>query len=104
MMEQSTTSTSTLNIETIKKVSEIFKVLSDPTRIAILSLLDGKELNVGTIADQLQMEQSAVSHQLRLLKVARLIKARREGKNMYYSQMDEHVYKVLQQVIEHAQE
>lgn len=103
-MEQSTTSTSTLNIETIKKVSEIFKVLSDPTRIAILSLLDGKELNVGTIADQLQMEQSAVSHQLRLLKVARLIKARREGKNMYYSQMDEHVYKVLQQVIEHAQE
>lgn len=103
-MEQNTTSTSTLNIETIKKVSEIFKVLSDPTRIAILSLLDGKELNVGTIADQLQMEQSAVSHQLRLLKVARLIKARREGKNMYYSQMDEHVYKVLQQVIEHAQE
>lgn len=101
-MEQS--KTSTLNSETIKKVSEIFKVLSDPTRIAILSLLDGKELNVGTIAEQLQMEQSAVSHQLRLLKVARLIKARREGKNMYYSQMDEHVYKVLQQVIEHAQE
>ncbi len=83
-MEQS--KTSTLNSETIKKVSEIFKVLSDPTRITILSLLDGKELNVGTIAEQLQMEQSAVSHQLRLLKVARLIKARREGKSMYYSQ------------------
>lgn len=89
---------------TIQKVSKMFKVLSDPTRITILYLLDGGELNVGTIANLLNMEQSAVSHQLKTLKAARLVKSRREGKNVIYSQIDEHIYKVLEQVIEHAQE
>lgn len=89
---------------TIQKVSKMFKVLSDPTRITILYLLDGGELNVGTIANRLNMEQSAVSHQLKTLKAARLVKSRREGKNVIYSQIDEHIYKVLEQVIEHAQE
>lgn len=93
-----------LDDSTIRKVSKMLKVLSDPTRIAILYLLDGGELNVGTIANQLNMEQSAVSHQLKSLKAARLVKSRREGKNVIYSQIDEHIYKVLEQVIQHAQE
>lgn len=93
-----------LSDTTIQKASKMFKVLSDPTRIAILYLLNGGELNVGTIAAQLNMEQSAVSHQLKTLKAARLVKSRREGKNVIYSQIDEHIYKVLEQVIQHAQE
>lgn len=93
-----------LSDSTIQKVSKMFKVLSDPTRISILYLLNGGELNVGTIANQLNMEQSAVSHQLKTLKAARLIKSRREGKNVIYSQIDEHIYNVLEQVIQHAKE
>lgn len=89
---------------TVKKVSKMLKLLSEPTRINILYLLEGKELNVGTIAESLNMEQSAVSHQLKLLKEARLIKSRRNGKWNLYSQTDEHVYKILNQVIEHAEE
>lgn len=93
-----------LSDSTIQKVSKMFKVLSDPTRISILYLLNGGELNVGTIANQLNMEQSAVSHQLKTLKAARLVKSRREGKNVIYSQIDEHIYNVLEQVIQHAKE
>ena len=93
-----------LSEATIQKVSKMLKVLSDPTRITILYLLDGGELNVGAIAEQLNMEQSAVSHQLKTLKSARLVKSRREGKNIIYSQIDEHIYKILEQVIQHAQE
>lgn len=93
-----------LHEATVKKVSTMFKLLSDPTRMNILYLLEGKELNVGTIADYLQMEQSAVSHQLKVLKEARLVKSKRDGKHNLYSQADEHVYKILEQVIQHAQE
>ncbi|MBM6615676.1 helix-turn-helix transcriptional regulator [Desemzia sp. RIT804] len=93
-----------LSDSTIQKVSKMFKLLSDPTRIFILYLLNGGELNVGMIVNQLNMEQSAVSHQLKTLKAARLVKSRREGKNIIYSQIDEHIYNVLEQVIQHAKE
>lgn len=99
-----TTENPRLAEKTVKKVSKMLKLLSDPTRMNILYLLEGKELNVGTIAQCLDMEQSAVSHQLKLLKEARLIKSRRNGKQKLYSQTDEHVYKILNQVIEHAEE
>lgn len=93
-----------LSDKTVKKVSKMLKLLSDPTRMNILYLLEEKELNVGTIADYLQMEQSAVSHQLKVLKEARLVKSQRSGKNVLYSQTDEHVYQFLEQVIQHAEE
>lgn len=93
-----------LSDKTVKKVSKMLKLLSDPTRMNILYLLEEKELNVGTIADYLQMEQSAVSHQLKVLKEARLVKSQRSGKNVLYSQADEHVYQFLEQVIQHAEE
>lgn len=88
----------------IKEASRIFKVLADPTRLEILQLLEGKELNVTAISQGLEMEQSAVSHQLKTLKDARLVKARRDGKSMIYSQLDGHVYEILAQMFTHVEE
>ena len=93
-----------LDEKMLKKVSRILKVLSEPTRISILYLLEGKELSVTEISQTLDLEQSAVSHQLKTLKDARLVKAERQGKKMIYSQLDRHVYEILNQVIEHAKE
>lgn len=88
----------------ITEASRLFKVLSDPTRLAILHLLEGRELNVTAISEKLEMEQSAVSHQLKTLKDARLVKARRDGKSMIYSQLDGHVYEILAQMFTHVEE
>ena len=93
-----------LNKTVLKNASKIFKVLSDPTRLSILYLLDKQELNVGTIAQLLEMEQSAVSHQLKVLRSARLVKSERAGKSVIYSQTDDHVYRIIEQVISHAKE
>ncbi|SEK86899.1 transcriptional regulator, ArsR family [Carnobacterium iners] len=93
-----------LDEKTIQQVSKLFKIISDPTRISILYLLENQELNVGTIAKVMNMEQSAVSHQLKVLKMARLVKAKRKGKAMLYSQMDNHVYSILEQGIIHINE
>ncbi|ALV22731.1 MULTISPECIES: ArsR/SmtB family transcription factor [Carnobacterium] len=93
-----------LDDKTIQKVSKLFKVISDPTRIAILYLLENQELNVGTIAKLMEMEQSAVSHQLKILKTARLVKSRSAGKSRLYSQMDDHVYSILNQGLVHTEE
>ncbi|WP_034551199.1 ArsR/SmtB family transcription factor [Carnobacterium funditum] len=93
-----------LDEDTIRRVSKLFKIISDPTRIAILYLLENQELNVSTIAKVMNMEQSAVSHQLKVLKTARLVKSQRKGKSMLYSQMDKHVYSILGQGIIHIKE
>lgn len=89
--------------ETIEQVSQTFKVLSDPTRIRILYLLSQEECSVSHIADVLGMSQSAVSHQLSILRNLRLVKYRREGKTLYYSCDDDHVLSLLKQAIEHAE-
>ena len=68
--------------ETVEAIAELFKGFCDPTRVRILSLLLGEELCVTEIAEKVAMSQSAVSHQLRMLKQIRLIKFRREGKNV----------------------
>ncbi|WP_163580595.1 ArsR/SmtB family transcription factor [Gracilibacillus saliphilus] len=91
-----------LDEETLFLVSQTFKALADPTRIRILHLLFNQELSVSNIAQQLDLNQSNVSHQLRFLKNLRLVKYRRDGKTIYYSQDDEHVMKILQQSIDHA--
>ena len=78
-----------------EKMAELFKVFSDATRLKVLkSLLDG-EKSVGTIADELSMTQSAVSHQLSTLRMNRLVRVRKEGKMSFYSLDDEHVYEIL---------
>lgn len=93
-----------LDKESIHSVSKIFKIISDPTRISILFLLQQQELSVGAITTSLEMEQSAISHQLKTLKEARLVKARREGKAIYYSLDDNHVFSILEQVLTHVRE
>ena len=90
-----------LKSETIENVSQIFKVLADPTRIKILYLLSQEECNVNHIAEVLEMSQSAVSHQLSMLRNLRLVKYRKEGKNVYYSVDDEHIFRILEQGLEH---
>lgn len=96
--------TSTIDLETIRRVTELFKILSDKTRFSILALLKDKEMNVTEIAEALNMEQSAVSHQLTILKRARLVKSRREKRSKYYRPDDAHVYEIIQQVIDHVNE
>ena len=88
--------------ETVEAIAELFKAFGDPTRVEILSLLLDSERCVGDIAEAIGMSQSAVSHQLRLLKRIHLIKFRREGKNVLYSLADEHVRTILQMGLEHV--
>ena len=80
------------------------KFLGDPTRIRILYALSAGELCVCDIASVLNMTQSAISHQLRVLKQIKLVKFRREGKTVYYSLADAHVETILSQGLEHVQE
>lgn len=91
-----------LDEETLLIVSQTFKALSDPTRIKILYLLSQKPYSVNEIAENLDLLQSTVSHQLRFLKNLRLVKYRREGTTMIYSCDDEHVMNLLKQTIVHA--
>lgn len=93
-----------INENILYDVAELFKNFSDSTRIRILHCLIEKERNVTEISELLNINQSAISHQLRILKNAKLIKNRREGKSIYYSLDDDHVYNIIEQGIEHIQE
>lgn len=86
----------------IRKVSQIYKVLSDPNRLKILLLLKESEKNVSTLVEELEMEQSAVSHQLKLLRENHIVKSRRDGKIIYYSLDDHHILDILEQTFEHV--
>lgn len=86
----------------VEDISQIFKALSDPTRIRILYMLSQEECSVNHIAEVLSMSQSAVSHQLSLLRTLRLVKYRRSGTTMMYSCDDAHVISLLCQAIDHA--
>lgn len=90
--------------ETMDQIADLFKGFADPTRVHILSLLAQRELCVTDIADMVAISQSAISHQLRLLKQMHLIKFRREGKNVLYSLADDHVKTILQMGLEHVLE
>ncbi len=85
-------------------LADIFKMLGDVTRVRILKALFLEELCVCDIAAVLEMTQSAVSHQLRLLRGARLVKYRKEGKAVYYSLDDDHVKTLFDQGLEHVQQ
>ena len=90
--------------ETMESIAELFKGFCDPTRVHILSLLQERELCVTDIAEKVELSQSAISHQLRLLKQMHLIKFRREGKNILYSLADDHVETILRMGLEHVLE
>lgn len=87
---------------TSQRLAEIFKVLGDPTRIKLLGLLTVEEMRVGDIAEALSMGASAISHQLRVLRDARLVKFRREGKEAWYSLDNDHVVKLMRQGLDHV--
>lgn len=88
--------------DTLYRLAELFKVFGDPTRIRILHVLSQKELCVQDIADTLSMTQSAISHQLRILKQAELVRFRRDGKTIYYALADDHVATIMKQGLEHV--
>lgn len=90
--------------KTISELADTFKVFGDNTRIRILWALFSRELSVSDIAEELGMSQSAISHQLKTLKDARLIKSRRDGKNTFYSLDDDHVKRIIEQVLIHIGE
>lgn len=86
----------------VQPMANIFKVLSDPTRIRILALLANKEMCVSLIAEQLDMTHSAISHQLRLLRDTNLVKFTKDGKEVFYSLDDEHVLTLFDQALDHV--
>ena len=87
--------------ELLYDLADLFKIFSDTTRIKILYALMGRELSVSDIAEATETSQSAVSHQLRILKQSRLVKFRRDGRNINYSLADDHVYTMLNQGMSH---
>jgi ArsR family transcriptional regulator, lead/cadmium/zinc/bismuth-responsive transcriptional repressor len=90
-----------LTEEVTTQLAETFKSMADPTRVRMLHALSHKELCVGDIAAVLGMTESAVSHQLRLLRSLRIVRARREGKLMFYALDDEHVTRLFQLTLDH---
>jgi DNA-binding transcriptional ArsR family regulator len=87
-----------------QQMAEFFAVLSDPTRLRMIAALASRELCVCDLAAALKMNESAVSHQLRVLRSARLVKHRREGRNVYYDLADHHVMNLYREVAEHLDE
>lgn len=88
----------------VEDVADLFKVLGDKTRAKILSVLEKGEQNVSTISELVGLQISAISHQLRILRQAKLIKPRKEGKEVYYSFDDEHVLMIYKCALEHVKE
>ena len=93
-----------LQMPEAQRMAEFFAVLADPNRLRLLSLLANQELCVCDLAAGLKMGESAVSHQLRILRAMRLVKYRKEGRNVYYSLADSHVMNLYREVAEHLQE
>ena len=99
-----TRETALLNPATVTALAETFRVLGDETRVRILDALAREEVAVCDLADALGLTQSAVSHQLRLLRGLRLVRSRRDGRHIYYTVDDDHVVKLFTQGLEHVQE
>lgn len=90
--------------EELYDLAELFKVFGDSTRMKILFVLFEAEVCVCDLAEALHMTQSAISHQLKILKQNKLVKSRREGKSVFYSLSDAHVRTIIDQGLEHIEE
>lgn len=114
-MENKRTDCEAININIINKVrpnmpemnllyelSDFFKVMGDGTRIQLLWALEESEMCVGDLAVLLNMTKSAVSHQLKVLRTAKLVRAQKRGKNVYYALDDHHVKHILEKALEHV--
>lgn len=97
------TTTATVDLETATRVAEIFAAMSDPTRVRILAALASHELHVRDIARIVALSDSAISHQLRFLRSQRIVRARKEGRQVFYALDDDHIRDLMQRVIEHIQ-
>ncbi len=91
-----------LREQTSTRLADLFSALSDPTRLRIISALLEDEMNVGDIAARLSMTESAVSHQLRGLRQMRLIRSRKDGRQVYYALDDDHVAKLYNMGLDHV--
>jgi len=88
---------------TSTRLADLFSALSDPTRLRIISVLLEAEMNVGEIASQLEMTESAVSHQLRGLRYMHLVRSRKDGRQVYYTLDDDHVAKLYRLGLDHVE-
>ena len=88
---------------TFTHLADLFSALSDPTRLRIISVLLEGELNVGDIASQLGMTESAVSHQLRGLRQLHLVRSRKDGRQVYYAVDDDHVARLYRLGLDHVE-
>ncbi|MBE9070476.1 helix-turn-helix transcriptional regulator [Leptolyngbya cf. ectocarpi LEGE 11479] len=95
---------SVLSVEKAQRMAEFFGVLSDPNRWRILSALATQELRVRDLAAMVDMSESAVSHQLRILRNSRLVKYRKQGRNVLYCLKDHHIFNLYRDVSEHLDE
>jgi ArsR family transcriptional regulator len=92
-----------LKEQTSTHLADLFSALSDPSRLRIISVLLDGEMNVGDLASQLAMSESAVSHQLRGLRQLRLVSSRKDGRQVYYALDDDHVAKLYRLGLEHVE-
>lgn len=90
--------------EILFELADLFKVFGDSTRLRIMYTLFDGESSVGEIAESLNMEQSTISHQLRVLRTNKLVKVRREGKQIFYSLDDDHVKMIIEMGLDHVLE
>ncbi len=91
-------------LEIIDRLADFYKVMADPTRLKLLTALEQSELCVSDLCGLAGMSRSAVSHQLKSLKTACLVKSRKEGKTVYYSLDDEHIHSVIKVALAHILE
>jgi DNA-binding transcriptional ArsR family regulator len=92
-----------LKDQTSSHLADLFSALSDPTRLRIISVLLEGEMNVGDLAAQLEMSESAVSHQLRGLRHMKLVRSRKHGRQVYYALDDDHVAKLYRLGLDHVE-
>lgn len=93
-----------LSMEKAQRMAEFFGVLGDPNRWRILSALALQELRVGELAEVVDMSESAVSHQLRVLRTMRLVSYRKQGRSVFYCLKDDHIFNLYQEASEHLDE
>ena len=92
------------DLDMLFELADLFKVFGDSTRLRIMYAISDEELSVLSIAETLGMEQSTISHQLRVLRNNKLVRVRREGKQIYYTLDDDHVKKIIEMGLDHVLE
>lgn len=101
-LSEQTIDVTALDEQTAAQVAELFSALSDPSRVRIISVLAQQEMNVGELAEAVDLSESAVSHHLRGLRQMRLVRARKEGRYVFYALDDDHVADLFQRGLDHV--